>query len=154
MYVVRVVSANIFTDAAPSVFYPPQPHGDLSYWNAVAVEAGVTALLCLVALSLKHVFAEDAKITKFSVMTGLVIGALAGGGDWTGSCMNPAMHFALAFLEGRWASHSVYWIGPLIGAIVSGFGYNAMFSRVKSKKLEGEVANAKLVKESERVKTQ
>lgn len=98
---------------------------------AVLIEALITALLCAVALSLKHLFHEQARFKKWSLMTMLVVIVLDWAGEWTGGCMNPAMSFALAALEGHWVAHSVYWIGPLLGAVAAGVVHNKVFTRRK-----------------------
>jgi MIP family channel proteins len=41
------------------------------------------------------------------------------GAGLTGASMNPARTFGPALLTGAWASHWVYWIGPLLGAALA-----------------------------------
>ncbi|CDF32548.1 unnamed protein product [Chondrus crispus] len=122
-FVVRIC-ANILHKDIDGIFHPPQPHKHISYSKAVVIEALITALLCVVALSLKHIFHEKATFKKWSLMTMLVVAVLDVAGEWTGGCMNPAMSFALAVLEGHWAAHSVYWVGPMVGAVVAACMYN------------------------------
>lgn len=130
VFAVRI-GANLLHSDADAVFHPPQPHDEISFAKAVVIEALITAVLCTVALSLKHIFHENAKFKKWSVMTMLIVVVLDMAGEWTGGCMNPAMSFALAALEGHWAAHSVYWIGPVVGAVAAGLAHNWIFVRRK-----------------------
>lgn len=82
----------------------------------------------------------------------LIVVVLDWAGEWTGSCMNPAMSFALAALEGHWVAHSVYWIGPLLGAVAAGVIHNRVFARrkdtvaerIKRAKAEKDIALEKI----------
>lgn len=45
----------------------------------------------------------------------------------TGASMNPARTFGPALASGFWANHLVYWIGPIVGALVAAFMYQKAF---------------------------
>jgi len=49
------------------------------------------------------------------------------GGPITGASMNPARTFGPAVASGFWENHIVYWIGPILGAIVASLLYNNLF---------------------------
>ncbi|HLJ32531.1 MAG TPA: MIP/aquaporin family protein [Ktedonobacteraceae bacterium] len=94
---------------------------------AVAIEAIITFFLMLVFMS----SATDRRITRAT--TGLAVGAtITLGGLFaallTGGSMNPARSLAPALLAGGSALSIVwvYWIGPLLGAILGALAYELM----------------------------
>lgn len=62
------------------------------------------------------------KIGGFGVGIAVVIDVLAGG-PFTGAAMNPARAIGPALASGFFANWYVYWIGPILGAIVAGLIY-------------------------------
>jgi MIP family channel proteins len=46
------------------------------------------------------------------------------GGPLTGAAMNPARAFGPALVSGYWTNYLIYWIGPIVGAIVAALIYN------------------------------
>lgn len=63
---------------------------------------------------------------------GLAIGmtfafALMVGGSFTMGALNPARSFGPALVSSHWESHYVYWVGPLVGAIIGGMTYHYLF---------------------------
>jgi len=47
----------------------------------------------------------------------------------TGASMNPARTFGPALASGMWMNHLVYWIGPVIGALIAAFLYQKAFMK-------------------------
>jgi glycerol uptake facilitator-like aquaporin len=63
---------------------------------------------------------------------GLVIGLVVtmdvfAGFRLTGAAMNPARAFGPALVDNFWSDHLVYWIGPIIGAVVAALVYHYAF---------------------------
>jgi MIP family channel proteins len=46
------------------------------------------------------------------------------GGPLTGAAMNPARAFGPALVAGSWVGHGVYWIGPIVGALLGALLWN------------------------------
>jgi glycerol uptake facilitator-like aquaporin len=44
-------------------------------------------------------------------------------GAYTGGSLNSARSLGPAIFSNQWENHFVYWIGPLVGAIVAGLLY-------------------------------
>lgn len=40
------------------------------------------------------------------------------GGPFTGAALNPARAFGPALVSGHWANHAIFWIGPIVGAVL------------------------------------
>ena len=62
------------------------------------------------------------KIGGFGVGLAVTCDILAGG-PITGASMNPARSFGPAFVQGYWASHWLYWIAPIAGAVAGALIY-------------------------------
>jgi aquaporin TIP len=64
------------------------------------------------------------------LLVALVVGAnIIAGGPFSGACasMNPAHSFVPALTAGVWDNHWVYWVGPLVGGLLTGMVYDGLF---------------------------
>ncbi|HEX4495492.1 MAG TPA: aquaporin [Thermoanaerobaculia bacterium] len=48
------------------------------------------------------------------------------GGPITGASMNPARSFGPALAAGSWPSHWIYWVGPILGALLGAILYQML----------------------------
>jgi aquaporin Z len=87
--------------------------------KAIAIEAILTFFLMSAYLG-TAVSAQAPKVAGFAVGLTLFIGVLFGG-PLTGAALNPVRAFGPAFASGQWVSQGVYWVGPILGALVAAF---------------------------------
>jgi MIP family channel proteins len=102
---------------------------DFSRLHGMALEAALTFLLVFVVFAT----AADAK-GAFDKIAGFAIGLtittdMLFGGPFTGAAVNPARAFGPALVSNTWMNHGVYWVGPLVGGVIAGFLYSAIFLR-------------------------
>lgn len=130
---VRFPMQYFFPLAKDPLFAPPQPREGVPFAAAVSIEASITAVCCLVTLSMKHLLPQSAKMKKWVLTTSTLLFMMILGLGWTGSCMNPAMSLALAVVHQKWSGQAVYWVGPIVGAVVAGLLHNAIFLRTQTR---------------------
>jgi len=87
--------------------------------KAIAIEAILTFFLMSAFLG-TTVSSEASKVAGFGVGLTLFV-AMLFGGSLTGAALNPARAFGPAFMSGQWISQGVYWVGPILGALVAAF---------------------------------
>lgn len=97
----------------------PAIAANITLGSAIAIEATLTFFLMSAVLG-TAVSAEAPKIAGFGIGLTLFIGILIGG-PLTGAALNPARAFGPALASGQWISQGVYWIGPILGALVAAF---------------------------------
>lgn len=62
------------------------------------------------------------------LMVGLVLAvSVMVGAGFTMGALNPARSFGTALVSSAWVNHYVYWVGPVIGALVAGLVYHFGF---------------------------
>ncbi len=93
------------------------PRGSLE--QAFGLEVVLTFWLILVALR------------SSGSGAGALVGAVVGleammGGPITGASMNPARSFGPALASGVWTAHWIYWLAPVVGALIA-VGVNGLF---------------------------
>lgn len=97
----------------------PSIAATITLGRGIAIEAILTFFLMSAVLG-TAVSAEAPKIAGFGIGLTLFIGILIGG-PLTGAALNPARAFGPALVSGQWISQGVYWVGPMLGAIVAAF---------------------------------
>jgi len=97
----------------------PALAANVTVGKAIATEAILTFFLMSAVLG-TAVSPDAPKIGGFGVGLTLLIGILFGG-PLTGAALNPARAFGPALVSGQWISQGVYWVGPILGALVAAF---------------------------------
>lgn len=116
-------------DLAKSVLFGlPTLQNGMSYGSGLIIEALLTFFLVLA------IFGSAVDERGPRVIAGLVIGLtvfidILVGGLFTGACMNPARAFGPALLMGNWDNHSLYWIGPMTGAVLAALIYDNLLMK-------------------------
>jgi aquaporin TIP len=85
--------------------------------QAIGLEAVLTFFL-MSAVYGTAVSPDAPRIAGFGIGLVLLFDILVGG-PLTGAAMNPARAFGPALVAGAWVGHLVYWIGPIVGAILA-----------------------------------
>ena len=105
----------------------PNLNAAISPWMGLLVEIILTALLVFVIFG-TAVDPRAPKIGGFGI--GLAVCAdILMGGPLTGAAMNPARTFGtliggLGDTADLWSQHWLYWVGPVIGALLAAFVYD------------------------------
>ncbi len=97
---------------------------DNNYMQSFYLEIVLTFFLMFAILG-----STDGKAYK--QFGGLAIGFVVGldamfGGPISGASMNPARSFGPALLSGNFSYHWVYWLAPIIGALIAVYAYRLM----------------------------
>jgi aquaporin Z len=101
----------------PIALGTPTIASNIQISQAIAVEAILTFFLVSAVFG-TCVNPEAPKVGGFGV--GLVLWFdIIVGGPLTGAAMNPARAFGPALVAGQWVAHIVYWVGPILGAVVA-----------------------------------
>ena len=85
--------------------------------QAIGIEAVLTFFLMFAVFG-TAVSPDAPRVGGFGIGLVLLFDILVGG-PLTGAAMNPARAFGPALVSGQWLGHVVYWVGPIVGAIVA-----------------------------------
>jgi MIP family channel proteins len=99
----------------------------VSLATGILVEAILTFFLLLAVFG-TAVDEQAPKIGGFGIGLTVLVDILVGG-PLTGAAMNPARTFGPALAGGFWQNNLVYWIGPIVGAIIAALLYEYVILR-------------------------
>ena len=124
----------VMREAPGSNFGVPSLNGGVSFIQGVGIEAIATFFLMIAVFGT----ALDSRGPKLGgLMIGLVITMdIFATKSLTGAAMNPARALGPALIDNNWTDHLVWWIGPIIGAVLAALVYHYIFAE------EQEVADA------------
>jgi MIP family channel proteins len=109
----------------------PDLAAEISRTQGIVFELTLTFFLVFVFFAMvADARSETPLLTRFGgFAVGLTIfaGTLVGG-PYTGASMNPAMALGTAVVSHHWVNHGVYWAGPMLGGVIGGWIYHALFS--------------------------
>lgn len=111
------------------------PGGNLTSGEASAIPAAIgleiiaTFFLMFVIMGVAvDSKSKDAGTKIAGLLIGLTITAdILCIGPLTGASMNPARSFGPALMSGTWVSHWIYWVAPIIGALLAALVYKTCF---------------------------
>ncbi|XP_075067491.1 aquaporin-4-like [Mixophyes fleayi] len=128
--VAAIAGAGVVALITPQDKWPvgiTKEHDTVTHGQALLVETLITFQLVFT------IFAScDKKRKDIKVPIPLIIGLSVTIGhlfaiQYTGASMNPARSLATSAVFNRWDNHWIYWIGPLMGAILAAFIYEYIF---------------------------
>jgi len=126
--VAQLLGAIVGAAFLPLVFPAPSARGmsygtpllsaTTTFWHGVTMEAVLTFVLVSAVFG-TMVSRSASKMAGWGVGIAVLVGGLAGG-NATGAAMNPARAFGPAIVSWTLTGQVVYWLGPLLGALVAG----------------------------------
>jgi MIP family channel proteins len=127
-YIVSQLAGGILAVLAIKMLYPemagqiaiygaPRLATDVTATQGILIEAIMTFLLAFAVMG-TMVDGRAPKIGGLGVGLIVVCDVLAGG-QMTGAAMNPARAFAPMLVGNMWTGVAIYWVGPVLGAIVA-----------------------------------
>jgi aquaporin NIP len=93
--------------------------------RALGIEILLTAVLMFVIVSVATDTRAVGELAAVAIGGTVALDALWGG-PITGASMNPARSFGPALVAGSWPSHWIYWVGPIIGALLGAILYQML----------------------------
>jgi MIP family channel proteins len=117
-----------FADSGLVANGTPVPAETVTWAGALVMEAFATFFLVLVVFG--TAVDERAPRAVFPLAIGLTVAmGIMAIGPLTGGAMNPARVLGPAVVGGQWASHWVYWVGPILGGIAGAFTQSFLMVR-------------------------
>ncbi len=106
---------------------------NLSFGFGILLEAVLTFFLVLTIYGVAVNKQVQSGIFGLAIGSVLIYDILMGGTQ-TGAAMNPARAFGPALASGIWSPQIIYWVGPVVGALVASFVYEYLFLREEKSK--------------------
>ncbi|KAJ8413648.1 hypothetical protein AAFF_G00081550 [Aldrovandia affinis] len=111
-----ISSSEKYSNASGAAFNAVK--SDAQVGAAIVAELVMTLFLTLVVCMAAVNGRTRSMMAPFCVGLTVVADILAGGAV-SGACMNPARAFGPAVVANYWSFHWIYWVGPLVGALLT-----------------------------------
>jgi aquaporin Z len=95
----------------------PALANSVNLFGAIELEAVLTFFLMSAVMG-TAVASDAPKVGGFAIGLVLFFDIMVGG-TFTGAAMNPARAFGPALVSGTWYAQPVWWVGPIVGAILA-----------------------------------
>ncbi len=119
----------IFADSLTASMGVPELGAGVSALSGTIAEAILTFLLVWTVFAVSD---SDKHTEHAGIIIGGVIAAdILVGGALTGAAMNPARWFGPALVNMNWSNWYVYLLGPVVGALLAGIAYTAIYAKNK-----------------------
>jgi aquaporin TIP len=138
-YVVSQLVGALLAAVALKLIFPAAAAGVVGLGTpqlgqGIGVGAGVLAEIIMTFFLMYAVFGVAVDPRGARAIAGLVIGLtitvdIFVGGGLTGAAMNPARWFGPAVIQGVFGDWWVWWVGPIIGAVIAALVWNGIYLR-------------------------
>lgn len=145
-YILSQLAGAVAAAATLKQFYPggvlrggllgtPHLAPSVSLTQGIAIEI-ILAFFLVSAVYGTWVNPDAPKLGGFGIGLTLLFCMLIGG-PLTGAAVNPARAFGPALVSGQWVAHIVWWVGPIVGAILAALVWEYFLLPAEAKKSEG-----------------
>ena len=93
--------------------------------QSLLLEALLTASLMFVITAVATDTRAVGELAALAIGATVALGALWGG-PVSGASMNPARSLGPALVAGVWRAHWIYWLGPIVGAVIGAAAYQLL----------------------------
>ncbi|KMR01394.1 aquaporin -like protein [Lasius niger] len=99
----------------------------------IALTFGLTVNLIIMMITPAELF-NDGNANSVGLCVSVVhpginsVQAILVEGPYTGSSMNPARTFGPALWNNAWKDQWIYWLGPIVGALLGTYAYQLLFA--------------------------
>lgn len=114
-----------------------------SVWQALGMEVLLTAVLMFVITSVATDTRAVGEIAAVAIGGAVALDALWGG-PVSGASMNPARSLGPALVAGTWGGHWIYWLGPILGALLGAVAYEMLRGAQRERRLSLESGNNRI----------
>ena len=113
--------------------------GDIGTGDGFVLEVILTFFLVFAVFATALDKRSNALLAPFAIGTVIALGHFVAI-PLTGASMNPARSFGPALVHGAWDDHWVYWLAPMLGAVIAGVGYVTIFGTDEDRRKAGAIS--------------